>query len=306
MLVEQDNVIELKEFFFHLLKKKIHIGLFSAFTGISALIISLTFPDIYLSEAKLVVANDDQSMNNLSRMTSQLGGLASLAGLNVQSENDESAIALEVLESRQFILELVNELDIAPSIFASTGWNKDTRKVEFDSSLYDENKDMWLIEGEAGTRRPFNFEIIDSFKGLFSKDFESDGGFLSLSFKHHSPEFAKFLLEQTIVKINSVMRDRALTESEARIDYLNEQIKKTDVATVKTIFFQLVESELQKKMLAETRPEYVFKVIDPPYFPEEKTSPKRAVISLLFAFLGLMLAVIFYFYRFIFSHRSEA
>ena len=45
-------------------------------------------------------------------------------------------------------------------------------------------------------------------------------------------------------------------------------------------------------MLANSRPEYLFKTIDPAIVPEEESSPKRALICVLGTLLGGMLSVL--------------
>jgi uncharacterized protein involved in exopolysaccharide biosynthesis len=55
-------------------------------------------------------------------------------------------------------------------------------------------------------------------------------------------------------------------------------------------------------MLAEVRPEYVFKTIDPAVIPEEKSKPGRALIcvlgTLIGGALGVLLVLIRYFWWF--------
>ena len=55
---------------------------------------------------------------------------------------------------------------------------------------------------------------------------------------------------------------------------------------------KLVESQLQKQMLSKINEEYILKVIEPPFIPEVKSKPMRAVICILGTLLGGMLAII--------------
>ena len=45
-------------------------------------------------------------------------------------------------------------------------------------------------------------------------------------------------------------------------------------------------------MLAEVRPEYVFKTIDPAIAPEKKSKPSRALICIIGTFIGGVLGVV--------------
>lgn len=48
-------------------------------------------------------------------------------------------------------------------------------------------------------------------------------------------------------------------------------------------------------MLAKSREEYSFKIIDPPVVPEERIKPKRRLIVMLGFIIGFFLAVFFAF-----------
>jgi uncharacterized protein involved in exopolysaccharide biosynthesis len=58
------------------------------------------------------------------------------------------------------------------------------------------------------------------------------------------------------------------------------------------VFYQLIEEQTKTLMLAEVSGEYVFKTISEAKVAEEKSKPKRALISILGAFLGGMLSLV--------------
>ncbi|HAS23515.1 MAG TPA: LPS O-antigen length regulator, partial [Idiomarina loihiensis] len=75
-------------------------------------------PNIYKSEATLA-PTEEASGGGLSQMAGQLGGLASLAGVNLGGKNaDKTTIALEILKSRAFIKSFVEKYDILPELMA--------------------------------------------------------------------------------------------------------------------------------------------------------------------------------------------
>ena len=59
------------------------------------------------------------------------------------------------------------------------------------------------------------------------------------------------------------------------------------------IFYELIQKQTEKIMLAEIREEYVFKIIDPAIIPEKKAEPRRSVICITITSIGFILAVIF-------------
>ena len=63
------------------------------------------------------------------------------------------------------------------------------------------------------------------------------------------------------------------------------------------VFYQLIESETRTVMLANAQDEYVFETVDPAVVPQEKSSPKRALIAILATMMGGMLSVFVVFVR---------
>ena len=78
-----------------------------------------------------------------------------------------------------------------------------------------------------------------------------------------------------------------MAEAEKSIEYLKQQIANTSLADLQVMFFELIQSQTETVMLAEVRPEYVFKTIDPAVVPELKSKPRRAIIYLGHYWAGL-------------------
>jgi LPS O-antigen subunit length determinant protein (WzzB/FepE family) len=51
---------------------------------------------------------------------------------------------------------------------------------------------------------------------------------------------------------------------------------------------------MKNLMLIDANKEYIFKVLDAPYAPEEKFEPKRSVIVILATFFGFIISVIYF------------
>jgi len=76
------------------------------------------------------------------------------------------------------------------------------------------------------------------------------------------------------------------------IEYLEAQIKKTNIAEMQEVFYTIIEEQIKSKMLAEASPDYAFVAVSPSMVPEEKSQPKRALICILGTLLGGMLSVL--------------
>ena len=112
-------------------------------------------------------------------------------------------------------------------------------------------------------------------------------------------------LELIINEANELLRNKDLQESSGAIAFLNTEIPKASLITMKDAINKLLQSQLQKKMLAKVNKEYILKVIEPPFIPEEKSRPMRSRICILGTFLGGMLAIMWVLLRYFISGRRN-
>jgi LPS O-antigen subunit length determinant protein (WzzB/FepE family) len=94
-----------------------------------------------------------------------------------------------------------------------------------------------------------------------------------------------------VVRLNERLRERALREAETNVAFLRAELAQTSVVTLQQSIGRLLESELQKLMLARGNEEFAFRVIDAASPPKQRVRPKRAQIAILGTILGGMLAV---------------
>ena len=102
--------------------------------------------------------------------------------------------------------------------------------------------------------------------------------------------------------INSFYREKDKTEAEKAVNYLNNQIRKTNLAEIKEVIANLLQQETQKLTLIEASEAYVFDYIDPPAVMEKKIAPTRSKICIIGALLGGIFGVLIvllrhYFFR---------
>ena len=73
-------------------------------SGLISVLVALSLPNKYTSQALLAPRSDSGAGGALGQMASQFGGLASLAGVNLGGLVDQSstAVAIEMLKSREF------------------------------------------------------------------------------------------------------------------------------------------------------------------------------------------------------------
>lgn len=275
-----------------------------AITGIPLLVgvivaaIVIQMPNIYKSEALLAPA-EESSGGGIDALAGQLGGLASLAGVNLRKDQaSKVTIGLEVLKSRLFITGFIERRDILVPLLATKKWDAASGKLVLDQEIYQVETGRWVDknadDGYAETK-PSIWKAYSAFSEIMRVNQAKDTGLISVSVSHQSPVLAKKWVDWLVEDINTQMRKRDIEEAYKSIEYLKKQLAQTPLAGMQQIFYRLIEKQMQTIMLANVRDEYVFKIIDPPLVPEEKISPRRGVIvflSVMVSFLFVVVAVL--------------
>ncbi|MCG9729301.1 Wzz/FepE/Etk N-terminal domain-containing protein [Shewanella sp. Isolate13] len=288
-----DDEIDLRELFSVIWQGKWLIIAITAVFAIGSVIFALMQPNTYKSEALLAPASEEQG-GGLSGLASQFGGLASMAGINLNAGGgvDKTQMAIEVIKSRQFVSDFIKSHNILPDLMAADKWDMSTDKLTYDAEIYDAQNNKWVRDAKAPFKpEPSMQEAYKEFSKSISVNSAKDTGMVTISVEHLSPSVAKQWVDWLIQDINKVMKDRDVAEAIRSSEFLNKQIALTNVADIRSILYKLIEEQAKTIMFAEVRDEYVFKTIDPALVPEEKAGPKRALICVLGTMLGGMLAV---------------
>lgn len=259
-----------------------------------AVVYAISLPNIYKSDVLLAPAEENTG-GGMSALAGQFGGLATLAGMNLDSGGtDKTTIALEVLQSKSFIGDFVEKNNLKAILMATKGWDRGTDTLIYNEKMYDPDSKTWLREVSAPlTPEPSLLEVHDHFiKNNLVVEQDKISGLVRVLVKHYSPSVAKDLVEKLVNSLNKTMRTKDITEAQNSIDYLNGALEDTKIADMRTVFYQLIEKQQQTKMLASVRAEYVFKVIDPAVVEEKKYEPKRPLIVVLLAILGGLIGVV--------------
>ncbi|CAH8194149.1 Lipopolysaccharide biosynthesis protein [Vibrio aestuarianus] len=296
-----DDEIDLRELFGALWKGKLVIVLCTAVFAIGGVIVALSKPNTYQAQASLVAANEE-SGGGLAAMAGQLGGLASLAGINLGSgRSGDKAMSLAVLQSRQFINAFINRHQLLVPLMAADSWDSVSGNMIIDPALYDIETQQWVRETSPPfSTIPSDWEAHKAFKKIFSVSEAKDNGLVTISITHLSPLIAQQWVELLVKDLNDWIKNETLTETRQNIAYLEQQLEKTKLVDMQSVFYQLIEEQMKSLMLAEVKDEFAFKTIDPAVVPEEKAGPKRALICVLATLLGGMLGVAIVLVRFAF------
>jgi uncharacterized protein involved in exopolysaccharide biosynthesis len=217
--------------------------------------------------AETVILPVRQNTGAQNPLTSQLAGFAAIAGLNVPAE-DNTIEFIATLGSRAFTEDFIQRHDLITVLFADD-WNSETG--------------MWDVDDPADV--PTLSKAHDFFdKSVRTIEQDPQTGLVTLTIDWPDPVLAAEWANALVADVNAVLRARAIEQSTKSIDYLTRELESTSTLQLRTALFELMESQMTKKLVANVTTEYAFKTIDPAKVPEKVQWPNR------FLFLALGLA----------------
>jgi hypothetical protein len=253
-------------------------------TGIGAvlsIIIALNLSIIHTSVA-VIIPNES---NSSSRLASQFGGLASIAGIDAgEVQLSPSQIAIARISSLDFFKKRLYE-EVVVDLSASMGWDTDTSQLIYDEDIYDFKKGIWIQD------RPTHQQAYESFEGLIDIVENKITGLTTIRVEHYSPFIAKKWLDLMLKEINSVMREEDKKEASLAIEFYKKELANVKIKSIRDLFSELLEEEQKTLMLSNIREEYTFKIIEPPVVPEKRTRPARTKFVVIYTFVSGLLSI---------------
>jgi hypothetical protein len=222
------------------------------------------------------VSNSGSSnqLGALSSMATQFSGLASLAGIAVPGDS-KKAESLAVLQSEALTEDYIGKNDLLPVLYRRK-WDPTERKWKVNEP--EKVPTLWKA----------NQYFKSHVRGLVT---DTKTGLSTLTITWRDPKLAAKWANDLVRLTNDYLRDQAIQESERNIAYLSEQASKTDLLGAKQAIFSIMQSEINKVMMARGNDEYALKVLDPAFAPELPSSPKPVLWMAIGIFGGLIVAV---------------
>lgn len=260
-------------------------------SAVGSVFYALSLSNVYKSEAVMVAAIDTGSMG----LGGQIGSLAAMAGISIGKDKpgDKSELAVQLLKSRDFVTSFLVRHQLAIDLMAIKSWDPVTDKLEYDPQVYDVKNKIWTRKVEPPfTPEPSPQTLYKQFDEMFTADKDKLTGIIKVSLQHPSPKIAQQWLTQIIVDVNEEIRRRDIEEATRSLEYLQKKVDETDITELKTLFYTLIEDQTKTLLLANVKQEYALRMIDPPFVPEEKAAPRRAVIVVFLTFAGFLFSVL--------------
>ena len=229
---------------------------------------------MYTSEVIAVPADSDELPAGGLGMGSPLTQLGALAGLG-SGPSTRTQQALVLVRSRGFIESFISDNDLLPILFESS-----RRDDSGEYRLNNQSLSPW-----DGYEK-FSNEVL-----TVSEDINQ--GIVVLRVTWSDPVIAAQWANLLIDRANEAVRTRAVREAEASLEFLRKELETTTAVELRQAIYRLIESQISKRMLANVRPDYAFKVIDraAPKDLDAYDYPKATILIPAGALLGGCLAL---------------
>ena len=101
------------------------------------------------------------------------------------------------------------------------------------------------------------------------------------------------ILNNLIRGVNSFIREDTIVDTGKNISFLKKEINKTILSDSKDMLYRLIEQQTQSIMLANTREDFAFRIIDPAMDPKHPAGPNRRLIVIIGSILGFIFSSFF-------------
>lgn len=288
------GILELISFFW---KKKLFIFLVTLLITSISVLYSLSIPNTYTSKALLMPSNSNSS---ISSKMGDLASFSSLAGISLpKTEVSKSEEAIQRIKSYEFFSSSFMPYIKLENLLAVKRWNALTNSITYDKKIFDEANNKWVRVAKSSRKsKPSLQEAFKEYRNILYINQDKKTSFVTISINHQSPYISKAWVDIIVNKINQSMRESEQSQAKKSISYLSTAQQSTNIQSIKEVSSLLLEKEMQTLMLTSSNEDYIFKTIDSPIIPEEKSAPNRKIIVLAAIFIGFMLSCIILFFQY--------
>jgi uncharacterized protein involved in exopolysaccharide biosynthesis len=233
-----------------------------------SVILSYVLPPTYRSTVLLAPARHagmDDSMGGMAG-----GALGLLRGLKMPQEN-MTAEATAIMQSRQFVERFIKENDLLPLLYPDRWSEQEKRWVEDPPALED--------------------GYLRFTKSVLKVRTDDETGFVKVQIFHGSPEVATHWANHLVQSLNDEIRERVVTEGNADLKYLYLRMGEAQMPEIRSSIANLIRERTQEVMLATNRESYAFRVLEDAVTSKYRYFPKRALIVIGGFIVGVLLTL---------------
>lgn len=251
--------------------------------GIGTGLIARVLPKQYLASVVVSPVTEDASskLGGLGSMLSEMGGLASTLGGLSMGGGSQKGEYVAVLQSEALTEDYIRSKGLLQVLYAN---------------LWDPATEKWKVK--EARKQPTVWKANQLFKkSIRTVVTDTRTGLVTMTLKWTDPIAAATWANDLVRLTNDYLRQKAIVESDRNITYLSEQASKTEVIGVKQAIYSILESEINKEMIARGREEYALRVVDPAVPPEVASSPVPILWAVAGSIITLMIWIAALYFR---------
>jgi uncharacterized protein involved in exopolysaccharide biosynthesis len=249
--------------------RKWWIALATSLTTLAAVAYALMATQWYRAES-ILMPREGAALGGLSAQLSQFSGLIDMAGLGVGQTSKQEPLG--VLRSVGFARRFIERNDLAELLSSESG-------LAIRERGDDPDRELQRLAEEFG-------------KSVLTVGEDRRTGLVTVGVEWRDPQTAADWANGITRQINEEMRQRSLDEATRNVEFLRGQLERTETVSLQQAIARLVETEMQKVMLAQGTAEYAFRVIDAARPPAKRSWPKRTALVLAAFAAGLFASVL--------------
>jgi uncharacterized protein involved in exopolysaccharide biosynthesis len=274
LVAVQDDEINLSEYFTIIRHNWWKIIGLSFAAGIIMLLLLFLKPNIYKANAIITPAEEEGK---------QSSAFGALAAFGISFGGPTKVEDLEALfKSNDLTVRVFHKYNLWPIVLPDKyDLEKGKLKVGFIDRILGEEK------GEY--KDPTDWDAIRVADDRMKVSVNRKIGTLSVSFESPSPEGSAKIVKYYLDEGKSRLQEEAFSRANKNKKFIEYQIGKTVDALTRDRLYSLYGQEVEKEMLAKNREQFGFKIIDSPRIPDEKSSPRRAIISAIIMAFSIFL-----------------
>jgi uncharacterized protein involved in exopolysaccharide biosynthesis len=229
----------------------------------------------YRAELTLEPVSQEDVASGLSGLTSRIGGMAGLLGIDLGKSSSSTAASLATIKSRLLLADFIERNNLLPLLYPNR---------------WDAGKKQWTVPPDKVPTTEDGYQMF--IKEILATREDKKGGLIILSVDWRDPRLAAQWANGIVAEANRYIAERAAVEAQRNVDFLNAEVVKSEDVGLRQAIYMLVESEVKKRMLARTRVDYAFRVLDPAVPPQLKryVRPQRILYALGGALVGCLFA----------------
>ena len=160
----------------------------------------------------------------------------------------------------------------------------------FYPEKWDSEKQRWNVPQNKQPTAATAFKFFDRRVRSVTQDKKT--GLVTLQVEWKDPQRAADWANELVRRLNAEMRRRALSEANASLGYLEKELSGTNAVETRGAINRLIETQINRRMLANVTEQFAFRVVDPALPPDlsDKVRPKKALMIIVGGCLGGLLA----------------